>query len=292
MDNLLYYLAMFHLKGYRIGLPAIKRFGILDYNHSQPLKRNRHPGLEIHYVLKGEVTWVLNNDLLPLRIPGGFFGIIPANCEHRALGDNGEPAIRLGIIFEAKAATIIAGTPFSTTDFQRILERFTSFGRKPRRITPRLSVILRTLTKSMNLENANNIDGQLALRILSTDLIHETYVALSEPDILAQGQEVIPKICKWIEEHLAENFSVETLIRLSGYGRSRFFSLFLANTGMTPNDYVLRSRIKRAKKELSSRKFNRSILDLAVECGFHSAAAFSKAFRKQVGMSPREYRNR
>lgn len=46
--------------------------------------------------------------------------------------------------------------------------------------------------------------------------------------------------------HFAEKISAPQLVKLSGYGRSRFFSLFLADTGMTPNDYLVRVRIEKA----------------------------------------------
>lgn len=283
---------MFHLKGSRIGLPAVKRFGILNSTHSHPLKLNRHTGPEIHFVLKGEITWVLDKNPKPLRLPGGSFGIIPANTAHRALGDNGEPAKRVGVIFEAGTAHLTDNTPFSSDDFTRILSRFADRGGHVHRLSPRLVAILNRLISLMNLETVSTSDGQLHLRLLVVELIHETYLALDEPEVLSQGRDVIPKICQWIDEHLSERIAVSELIKLSGYGRSRFFTLFLGYTGLTPNDYILRSRIRRAKHELGSRRFKGSILELALACGFNSSAAFSKVFRRQVGLSPREFRTK
>lgn len=84
--------------------------------------------------------------------------------------------------------------------------------------------------------------------------------------------------------------TVPRLVKLSGYGRSRFFSLFVTDTGMTPNDYLVRIRIEKAKKALSQPSHEGSMLDLAVSCGFNSAAVFASTFRKHVGVSPREFR--
>ena len=141
----------------------------------------------------------------------------------------------------------------------------------------------------MNLKSAKNPKQLLRLRVLSSDLIHETYRILDEPEALAIGHDVIPKIRQWIDEHLSEDISVERLVALSGYGRSRFYTLFMANTGLSPNDYVLRARVLKAKKALSSRNLGVSMTELAARCGFSSSSTFSKSFRKIVGKSPSEY---
>ena len=60
---------------------------------------------------------------------------------------------------------------------------------------------------------------------------------------------------------------------------------------MTPNDYLIRARIELAKRKLSRKTLDGSMLDLAVACGFNSASVFSTTFRKHVGMSPRGFRN-
>ncbi|MFT4190189.1 MAG: transcriptional regulator FeaR [Comamonas sp.] len=55
--------------------------------------------------------------------------------------------------------------------------------------------------------------------------------------------------------------------------------------------YIQRARLQRAAVELrGSLAAARSITDIAFGCGFNDAAHFSRAFRKQFGLSPREYR--
>ena len=226
----------------------------------------------------------------PLAISGGFFGIIPANARHRALDNKGTPAMRLGVIFEKPTPELAAGTPFSHDDLKRIFKRLRENGGAIRRFSPRLSATLHALTDALTLENATNPDGQLRLRMFAAELLYETYLTLGEPEALAEGHDVIPQIRKWIDAHFAEKISVPQLVKLSGYGRSRFFSLFLADTGMTPNDYLVRIRIEKAKKLLSKTALDGTIRYLAFNCGFSSAAVFSSTFRKHTGISPREFR--
>ena len=280
---------MFHLKGKRFGVPLIQRYGVLNLNSSYPISSNCHSGLEIHYVLKGEITWEVEGSGEPIRVIGGCFGIIPAKTIHHAVGNNATPATRIGVIFSPNPSACASGTPFSAEELAEIFAKISSCGSTVRRISPRLSAILRELADAMNLKSAKNPKQLLRLRVLSSDLIHETYRILDEPEALAIGHDVIPKIRQWIDEHLSEDISVERLVALSGYGRSRFYTLFMANTGLSPNDYVLRARVLKAKKALSSRNLGVSMTELAARCGFSSSSTFSKSFRKIVGKSPSEY---
>ena len=100
---------------------------------------------------------------------------------------------------------------------------------------------------------------------------------------------VVQQVCEWIRDHLDSHFSIDSLVKLSGYGRSRFFTLFFAETGMSPNDYVVRLRIERAQKLL--RESDRSILNVALACGFKSSSTFSTTFAKFTGVSPRTFRS-
>ena len=280
-----------HLKGVRFGFPLVKRLGLLKHHETYRVAWNRHPGVEIHYVLKGDIAWELRGRDRPLAVSGGFFGIIPANARHRALDNKGTPAVRLGVIFEKPTPELADGTSFSHDDLKRIFKRLKENGGAVRRFSPRLSATLHALADALSIENATNPDGQLRLRMFAAELLYETYLTLGEPEALAEGHDVIPQIRKWIDAHFAERITGSQLVKLSGYGRSRFFSLFLADTGMTPNDYLVRVRIEKAKKLLSKPTLDGTILNLAVNCGFSSAAVFSSTFRKHVGVSPREFRN-
>ena len=48
---------MTHIKGYRFGLPAVQRLGLIDDAETHRITWNAHEGLEIHYVLRGRFTW-------------------------------------------------------------------------------------------------------------------------------------------------------------------------------------------------------------------------------------------
>jgi len=61
-------------------------------------------------------------------------------------------------------------------------------------------------------------------------------------------------------------------------------------TGETPKQFTLRLRLSRAASLLLTR--GHSVLGIALACGFHSHEAFTRAFRREFGMTPRAYRAR
>lgn len=73
-----------------------------------------------------------------------------------------------------------------------------------------------------------------------------------------------------------------------GLSSRHFFRQFKIATGQTLTAYVAIRKIDRAKQIL--RMGGTPIKVIAWECGFDSAAAFSAAFRKAVGLTPKEYR--
>jgi transcriptional regulator GlxA family with amidase domain len=67
--------------------------------------------------------------------------------------------------------------------------------------------------------------------------------------------------------------------------------LILHRSGTTPTDLIRRERLSLARSLLEDpRQRHRTIAAIAAECGFGSAAAFTKAFHASFGVPPRDIR--
>ncbi len=82
--------------------------------------------------------------------------------------------------------------------------------------------------------------------------------------------------------------SVAELAADCGLSNRHFFRQFRAATGQTLTHYVTDRKINRARQLL--RQVGPAIKVVAWECGFDSAAAFSSAFRRATGITPRQFR--
>jgi len=81
------------------------------------------------------------------------------------------------------------------------------------------------------------------------------------------------------------------LAEAAGCSRSRLFQLFKQATGMTPNDYLQRLRVKEASAMLINQP-GASITDVAFSNGFSSSQYFCNVFRKYTGTTPVAFRLR
>ena len=279
---------MKHLKGIRFGLPFIKRIGVLNDKQAHRIQWNSHAGLEVHFVLKGMCTWEIADRDESVAVPGGAFMVIPADVRHRPAGENATPATRLGVIYETVPHVPTTGISFLPSDIDRLFWVLGAHALSVHAIPPGLLHVLKEIRDAVI--GFNVPDDGLRLRILNELLLLETARALERgTTFLPRNGSVVPQVCEWIRNHIGFDFSIDSLVRLSGYGRSRFFTLFLEETGMSPNDYVVRMRVERAKELL--RKGGCSIMDVAFACGFKSASTFSATFTKFMGISPRSFRN-
>ena len=85
----------------------------------------------------------------------------------------------------------------------------------------------------------------------------------------------------------AHDWTVEKLGRRVGMSRSNFALRFKETVGMSPMEYLTRWRMLLAGDRMANT--SDSISEIAQSLGYESASAFTKAFKKIMGCSPRQY---
>ena len=102
--------------------------------------------------------------------------------------------------------------------------------------------------------------------------------------------EIFAKIQSYINSRLTENLSVDTICSQLLLSRNLLFSTVKKETGMTPGQYVQAKRLERAQELLRGQEH--SIAEIAELCGISDYNYFSRVFKKEFGVSPREYRKK
>src|SRR5258707_6057421 len=100
-----------------------------------------------------------------------------------------------------------------------------------------------------------------------------------------------PKIgaaLKPMHERVENPWTVEALAGAAGTSRSAFALRFKELLGETPLEYLTNWRMYKAIGSLQ--KDDRKLFEIAKSVGYDSDAAFSKAFKRVLGVAPREYR--
>ncbi len=95
-------------------------------------------------------------------------------------------------------------------------------------------------------------------------------------------------ICNYIDEHCAENLTLDDIAEYSGFSKYHFTRLFKQFTGQTFYKYLNQKRITRAERALADMTL--SITDVALSTGFSSMSAFIRMFRLMKGCTPSQFR--
>lgn len=93
-----------------------------------------------------------------------------------------------------------------------------------------------------------------------------------------------------IDRNLTDELSLGTVARACGVSRYHLAHAFGESTGMPVMEYVRRRRLSQAAGNLAAGASD--ILDLALEFGYASHEAFTRAFRAELGATPEEVRRK
>jgi AraC family transcriptional regulator len=97
------------------------------------------------------------------------------------------------------------------------------------------------------------------------------------------------KVLDYIQANLSEPLGLETLAAVACFSPYHFHRLFHAWVGETTHDFILRLRLERAAVHLVYDR-QKSITEIALDCGFASSSAFARAFKSFHGISASEWR--
>lgn len=110
--------------------------------------------------------------------------------------------------------------------------------------------------------------------------------AHSEGEYSEKG--IVDELCRYIIEHLEEAVSAESLAKHFHFSTHYIRHIFKKQTGTTVSGFKTSQIIKKAK--LLLKMSDSKIIDVAAACGFDNASYFTEVFLKELGVTPKEYR--
>lgn len=123
---------------------------------------------------------------------------------------------------------------------------------------------------------------KLRQRFVNQPFVSSLTMATSRAD-----RELLAKMDAAIEKNLAESdFSIDDLASILCVSRSTLFEKIKSISGLTPNNYIRVTRLKRAAEYLSAGEYQ--VGEVCYLVGFSSSSYFTKCFKKQFGVLPTE----
>ncbi|MCP3141374.1 helix-turn-helix domain-containing protein [Pyxidicoccus xibeiensis] len=252
------------------GFYLVRRVGRSSHVARGPTHRN--PGYELSWVVSGRIEFELPRD----RLSGAA-----GSCLLLPPGLLNTPAARNMDVLQLMLA------PSLVEEALKALGRRVRLPLAARALAP--GSRLGALCHALALESTHVAEDDPALGAL----VYAVTLGLVREDGPRASRGMTPGIRRaldLIEAQLDQPLRVEDMAQVAGMARFDFMRAFRDQVGQSPYRHLTRRRLERAAERL--RGGARSILEVALACGFQDPSRFARAFTRHHGCAPRAYRAR
>jgi AraC-like DNA-binding protein len=252
-----------------------------------PLPPHRHFGVaELAYIETGHQPYDIGGQRLTLL--GGEGAVIPPDTPHSSDGHPSYPGKRFWLQLRLPDRPGRPWLGLSAKEAAPLLRMLRApanpCSRWPANFSQRASALFDLYDQPPSPTRAARL--RTALLTLLFDLLD-----LNVPDAAPAYQTRVRKAIGWAESRPEKAPTLEELATVAGLSVSSFKRVFKEVAGIPPHAYLLRRRIERAQSRL--RKGDRTVTEVAFECGFPSSQYFATVFKRVTGLTPNDVlRNR
>ena len=148
-----------------------------------------------------------------------------------------------------------------------------------------LNKIISVCASNMPLKD---ILADLTLQELIVNIVQlQNRASLEQQDATQTNLHPLSYITGFIQSHITEDIKLEVLSEKACMSKSTFYRSFKREYGISPLEYILSEKIKRAKLLLAEPK--NSIKSVSFDCGFNDVNYFIRLFKKMEDITPRQY---
>lgn len=230
----------------------------------------------IHFVLKGTGIFYVDGKSYEIKANQGFLICPDVVTYYKA--DDEDPWVYTWVGFKGikagkylKLANITQENPvFMCTDTELVRQCFEN------------------MIKATKLKYGREVRLQGLLAVFLSQLIEESGKNI---DISNNYKEIyIKKTLQFVEANYSRKLSIVEMAKNIGLNKNYFSTFFKENMQITPQQYLIKFRINKACELMKNEEL--TISDISRSVGYDDTLGFSKIFKKEKGISPKNYRKK
>ncbi len=133
------------------------------------------------------------------------------------------------------------------------------------------------------------IDVEASITIILNNFIHRKIdVQRQKDENISEIPFILKKAIEFIDANIYEKIDINDVVAKTNWSYTHFLRVFKEYVGMSPYQYVLQKKIKKALAQLV--ETNLPISQIGYNLGFESHGTFSNTFKKIAGQTPESYR--
>ncbi|MDE6953456.1 MAG: AraC family transcriptional regulator [Erysipelotrichales bacterium] len=233
-----------------------------------------HPFTEIFLVLDGEGTFTVENKSFDIKT-NDLIIVLP-NVYHQELSHDNKPL--------EYAVLGVKDLLFQVEDSNQNFI-FQNFDKDNQDI---LYYFHHLLMESENKEIGYDTVCQKLLELLILKIIRKMNINLQAQQAFLPVKREIRMICHYIDQNYSEDLSLESLAQYMKMNKYYMAHEFKKYMHISPIQYLIKRRIEECQSLLKTSSL--SVSEISEAVGFSSQSYFSQIFKKEIGMTPLEYR--
>lgn len=119
-------------------------------------------------------------------------------------------------------------------------------------------------------------------------LYRHQYVIRKQTDDMYRKNEKLRELIEYIQQHYAEQLTIEQLAEKMGYSKTHFMTIFKQQTGTSCLEFVIQIRLKAAIELLNNTL--KPVVEIAHQVGFNNLSNFNRQFKHYYHTTPTLYR--